>query len=335
MTRALKVYPRIPPHRDLPLLDWSAAALLMLLASAPPTGVFAADTACHPNVNAAQDRATVLARSDISGLPWPLKQRIADVAARPHSVLPIQAFAEADKPSQLFQYYLLDTTHFQPNVFTAVIPGVNDTAMKTATGANCGAPTIGSVRLVVEPKPGLPTNPQDPRAFIDVFTDIAGLFVINNESGWYEGWMIHDLPKRLAVAKIGTRSYKRSCRSRTSHRGAPAKLLGERLVPDSTYRAEGLEFSSLIGIEFTLRGAGVQSSTYRGMRGRRTNRWSLGGRLVLLDCGRLQQIRSKPIVAVTENVNSGRCLTREMARAVGACDFPRPHRRRGPRSDAW
>src|SRR4029079_11166633 len=29
--------------------------------------------------------------------------------------------------------------------------------------------------------------------FIDIFTDIEGLFVINNESGWYEGWMIHDL----------------------------------------------------------------------------------------------------------------------------------------------
>src|SRR5262249_16843399 len=29
--------------------------------------------------------------------------------------------------------------------------------------------------------------------FIDVFTDISGLFVINNESGWYEGWMIHDM----------------------------------------------------------------------------------------------------------------------------------------------
>lgn len=193
MTQALKIYPHIPSHRNLPLLNWSAAALFMLLSSAPPTGALAAGTACHPNVNAAQDRATVLARSDISGLPGPLKQRIADLAARPHSVLPVQAFAEADNPSQLFQYYLLDTTHFQPNVFTAVIPGVNDTAMKTATGANCGAPTIGSVRLVVEPKPGLPTSPHDPRAFIDVFTDIAGLFVINNESGWYEGWMIHDL----------------------------------------------------------------------------------------------------------------------------------------------
>src|SRR5262249_37681340 len=35
--------------------------------------------------------------------------------------------------------------------------------------------------------------PSDVRAFIDVFTDIHPLFVINNESGWYEGWMIHDM----------------------------------------------------------------------------------------------------------------------------------------------
>jgi hypothetical protein len=35
--------------------------------------------------------------------------------------------------------------------------------------------------------------PNDPRAFNDVFTDISPLFVINNESGWYEGWMIHDI----------------------------------------------------------------------------------------------------------------------------------------------
>jgi hypothetical protein len=47
--------------------------------------------------------------------------------------------------------------------------------------------------VVLEPKPGLPTDPNNPRAFIDVFTDLSGLFVINNESGWYEGWMIHDM----------------------------------------------------------------------------------------------------------------------------------------------
>src|SRR6267143_2086282 len=115
------------------------------------------------------------------------------------SVAPIQAFAEAASPSQLFQYYLLDSTGFQPSVLTTRIPGVNDTAMLTSWGANCGLSTIGGVRLVVEPKPGLPTDPDNPRAFIDVFTDIRGLFVINNESGWYEGWMIHD----LRVAPVG------------------------------------------------------------------------------------------------------------------------------------
>src|SRR5262249_22679947 len=35
--------------------------------------------------------------------------------------------------------------------------------------------------------------PKDIEAFIDMFTDISGLFVINNESGWYEGWMLHDI----------------------------------------------------------------------------------------------------------------------------------------------
>src|SRR4029077_4200615 len=100
---------------------------------------------------------------------------------------------EADHPSRLFQYYLLDTQHFEPNVFTTLIPGVNDQVMLSVTGAQCGLATIGAVRLVVEPKPDLPTDPNDVRAFIDVFTDIDPMFVINNESGWYEGWMIHDL----------------------------------------------------------------------------------------------------------------------------------------------
>src|SRR2546428_6166822 len=70
---------------------------------------------------------------------------------------------------------------------------------------------IGAVRVVLEPKPGPPTDPNNPRAFIDVFTDISPLFVINNESGWYEGWMIHDItvpavnptPRRDGHAQFG------------------------------------------------------------------------------------------------------------------------------------
>lgn len=166
---------------------------------------------CHPNRHANQDMAIVRNRGDIRNLPDPLKDRLVRLADRPHSQLPTQAYAEAHsdkkpfkpKPSQLFQYYLLDTIGFETNPFTSLgttdpfngggLPGINDTAMLTATGPNCKIPTIGAVRVVLEPKPGLPTDPNNVRAFIDIFTDISGLFVINNESGWYEGWMIHDL----------------------------------------------------------------------------------------------------------------------------------------------
>ena len=148
---------------------------------------------CHPNVLADADLATMRLRGDLASLPAPLLQRLLRIGARPHSALPTQAYAEADGPSQLFQYYLLDMKGFERNVFTTTFVGINDKAQKTATGGNCGLPTVGAVRLVVEPKVGLPVDPHDVRAFIDVFTDISGLFVINNESGWYEGWMIHDL----------------------------------------------------------------------------------------------------------------------------------------------
>ncbi len=156
---------------------------------------------CHPNPQANLDMATVANRGDISSLPGPLKQRLVRQAGRPHSQLPTQAYAEAHfdtppfkpKPSQLFQYYLLESKGFEPNPFTAIFPGLNDNVMLTATGPICNLPTLGAVREVLEPKPDLPTDPNDVRAFIDVFTDISGLFVINNESGWYEGWMIHDL----------------------------------------------------------------------------------------------------------------------------------------------
>ena len=132
-------------------------------------------------------------RGDVQNLPDPLKARLVELNGRPHSFPPLAVFSEAATPSHFFQYYLLDANNFQPNVFTTTVPGINDGVAPTATGPNGDLPTVGSVRVVLEPKPGLPTDPNDPGAFIDVFTDISGLFVINNESGWYEGWMIHDL----------------------------------------------------------------------------------------------------------------------------------------------
>lgn len=137
----------------------------------------------------------VARRGDVRPLPFPLRKRIVEVAARPHSSPPLPLFSEADDASLVFQYYLLDATEFQPNIFTAKIPGINDQALQTgANAANGGLKSIGAVRVALEPKEGLPTDPDDPGAFIDMFTDISGLFVINNEAGWYEGWMIRDIP---------------------------------------------------------------------------------------------------------------------------------------------
>src|SRR5262245_12734213 len=149
---------------------------------------------CNPNRKSHRDAAQVAHRDDVKHLPDPLKARLVEMASRQHSFLPLPAFAEADDPSQLFQYYLLDTTSFEPNIFTATFPGINDGVPPTAAnGSNCGLSTVGAVRAVLEPKEDLPTDPNDPGAFIDVFTDLSSLFVINNESGWYEGWMIWDL----------------------------------------------------------------------------------------------------------------------------------------------
>ncbi|HEY2388208.1 MAG TPA: hypothetical protein VGK30_14700 [Candidatus Binatia bacterium] len=167
---------------------WMAMAALTTLAGVP-------NAAARPSGGAPIDSEHIAGRPDIHKLPKPLRDRLIELAAaRPHTYPPMRVFAEADSPSQLFQYYLLDSTNIEPNVFTAVIPGVNDHAIPTAANAaNHQLPTIGGVRVALEPKPGLPTDPNDAGSFIDIFTDISGLFVINNESGWYEGWMIHDL----------------------------------------------------------------------------------------------------------------------------------------------
>ncbi|HKN53646.1 MAG TPA: hypothetical protein VJX66_14175, partial [Amycolatopsis sp.] len=166
------------------------AAALTLGATASLTGAAGAVTA----------QGGFTDRGDIRNLPQPLKDRLAVLAGRPATFQPMTAFSEAPTPSQLFQYYLLDTKNFQPNVFTTTIPGINDGVAPTATGPNHDIPTIGAIRVVVEPKPGLPIDPNDPGSFVDMFTDISGLFVINNESGWYEGWMIHDVTVPNAAA---------------------------------------------------------------------------------------------------------------------------------------
>src|SRR5690242_18138369 len=80
----------------------------------------------HPNARARHDMEEVANRDDVRHLPAALKNRLITLAGRPHSVLPVQAFAEANRPSQLFQYFLIDTHGFERNVFTTIFPGVND-----------------------------------------------------------------------------------------------------------------------------------------------------------------------------------------------------------------
>src|SRR5262245_58203826 len=182
-----KTTPTTQNRVPLALATLVLAALAAIGIRAQTNGPNGADR--EPNFHSLQRRG------DIKFLPRPLQDRLVELARRPHSYPPLTVFSEAAAPSQLFGYYLLDTTGFQPNVFTSIVPGINDNgAIPTgANFANGGLPTLGAVRVTLEPKPGLPTDPDDPRAFIDMFTDISGLFVINNESGWYEGWMIHDL----------------------------------------------------------------------------------------------------------------------------------------------
>ena len=157
-------------------------------------------TALTSPAPAAEKEVTdLLNRADVKSLPAPLKNRLAQVIELPHAYPAVPAFNEATNPSLLFQYYLLDQS-FQPNVFTAQIKGINDTATPPDSGA------LGAVRVVVEPKPGKPLDPNNVKAAIDTFADFAGLNVINNESGWYENWMIHDMVVAKVANPIGGRA---------------------------------------------------------------------------------------------------------------------------------
>jgi hypothetical protein len=63
-------------------------------------------------------------------------------------------------------------------------------------GAICAPPVrdaIGTVRAIVEvPARGHP-DLGDPETKVDYFTDVCGVQPVQSESGWYEGWLVHDL----------------------------------------------------------------------------------------------------------------------------------------------
>ena len=78
---------------------------------------------CHPSACT----PNLCSRGDIFPLSTPATQALQDrltlIDCSPHSVAPLQVFAEADQQSLLFQYYLLDSTGFQPSVLHDEIPG--------------------------------------------------------------------------------------------------------------------------------------------------------------------------------------------------------------------
>jgi hypothetical protein len=195
---------------------------LPLLAS---TALASPAPAAEPDVN------QLLNRPDIKHLPMPLKNRLAQLLEMPHAYPAVTAFNEATKPSLLFQYYLLDQTSFQPNVFTAQIKGINNTATPPDAGA------LGAIRVVVEPKPGKPLDPNNIKAAIDTFADFANLNVINNESGWYENWMIHDMVVAKVASPVGGRPQFGTITAADA--AALKKMGGGNNVPGNLFTSDG------------------------------------------------------------------------------------------------
>lgn len=113
-----------------------------------------------------------------------VRAKLAELRLKPHDYLPLSIKSD-EIP---YRYALLDNTSFQPNVFTSRIPGVNDKATPTAGGPG----TTGLVRMAIQRKPGLPTNPDDPRTQVSVYLDVAGLKSIKAEGGNYELQLWYD-----------------------------------------------------------------------------------------------------------------------------------------------
>lgn len=108
----------------------------------------------------------------------------------------------------LYAFYLLDEDNLINPFTTPIPPGSGPTPpgftsppgtsscatpVHATNGPGVGKGAFAMVQAVIEPKTGLVCDANDPRSFIDIFTDICGIEVINNESGWYEGWLEHFL----------------------------------------------------------------------------------------------------------------------------------------------
>jgi hypothetical protein len=100
---------------------------------------------------------------------------------------PVQNAFMNNTLSNFAQFAVLNNHTFQDNVFTGHVQGLNDTAELTASDEN----TVGLARMVVLDKPGITTDPSDPRSHVGVYVDISGLKTIKGESGWYEATLMY------------------------------------------------------------------------------------------------------------------------------------------------
>ncbi|MFT5163244.1 MAG: hypothetical protein ACI9FJ_001830 [Alteromonadaceae bacterium] len=115
-----------------------------------------------------------------------VKGALLAMKSKPHTYSAQNIF-KASNSKDFAQYAVLDNHGFQDNVFTGHVQGINDTADLTASDEN----TVGLARMVVLDKPGITTDPSDPRSHVGVYIDVSGLKTIKGESGWYEATLMY------------------------------------------------------------------------------------------------------------------------------------------------
>jgi len=159
--------------------------------------------------------------------------RLAD---RPHSVLPCRS-----TPRRTLQPALPVLPPRQQRLRAQRLhhnhSRVNDHAQLTATGRHCSCDGRGSPPGARAESPA-PTDPTDPRALHRRLHRHLRLFVINNESGWYEGWMIHDVtvPRSTPLRDLtGRPALARSCPAI----GSPQDMGTGNNVPGNTFTVDG------------------------------------------------------------------------------------------------
>ena len=142
--------------------------------------------------------------------------------------LPLTVFSEADEPSQLFGYYLLDTTGFPPNVFTSIVPGINDngvirrarTSQRWTSDGGSGARDAGAEAW---PPDG---SRQSARVHRHVHRHL-GPVRHQQRVGLVQRWMLHDLrvPSCLGATRRRPRAVRDGVTGRCSRIWPPWELL--------------------------------------------------------------------------------------------------------------